>query len=233
MRLAVVEDDSVDLNETLAALERFAKENSLVFETTAFSAAEEFLESQESFDIGLFDIGLPDLTGMELAYKIRESNQNMSIIFLTRMAKYAIEGYSVNASGYVLKPVNYFNLSLSLKRAIRSFEISNRSASSPIVKAGGRSFPLHSVFFCEVKDHTTFFHLENEQISCRCPLSEIEKMGAGQFAKSHASFLVNLAKVSIVAAADVALSNGEKVPLSRTKKKEFMSAMAVFVGRVE
>ena len=232
MKLAIVEDDSTDLSETLAALDRFSKENGIAFETTHFKSSEDFLESQNSFDIGLFDIALPGMTGMDLAHKVRETNQEMPIIFFTSMAKYAVEGYSVNACGYILKPVNYFNFSLSMKRALASCG-ANSDPQVPIIKAGKRSFPLSSVYFCEVKDHTMVFHLEIEQISCRGSLSEIERSGKGHFARSHASFLVNLSKISNTTADEIHLSNGEVVPLSRSKKKEFLSALAVYLGRVK
>lgn len=233
MRLAIVEDEASDLKETLSALERFSKENSIPFVISTFGSSEEFLESGQTFDIGLFDIALPELSGMDLAHKIRATNQEMAIVFLTNMAKYAIEGYSVNACGYVLKPVNYFNFSLSLKRAILSFKATAKSEQKTMIRVAGRSIPLQSVLYCEVRDHTTIFHLRNEQVSCRCPLSDIERQGAGQFVKAHASYLVNLAMITLVSGMEITLENGEKIPISRSKKKEFMSAMAVFMGRVK
>ena len=230
MKVAIVEDNPSDLAETLSALERFSKENSVSFDIQTFSNAEEFLASQTPFELGLFDIVLPEMSGMDLAHKVREEDGNMAIIFLTNLAKYAIEGYSVNASGYILKPINYFNLALSLKRAL-AFALAHGEEHGPIMKAAGRSFALRSVYYCEVRDHTMVFHLKKEEVSCRGALSEIEKLGNGRFSKTHASFLVNLSEVSMVSANEITLSNGEKVPLSRTKKKEFLSAMAVYLGR--
>ena len=232
MKIAVVEDNQTDLSETLAALNRFLKENSVDFDISVFSSAEEFLQGEAIFDIALFDIALPEMSGMDLARKIRETDPEMAIIFLTNMAKYAIEGYSVNACGYVLKPINYFNFSLSMKRALASFESSARPQSF-IVKAGKSSFPLNSLYFCEVKDHTIVFHLEKDQVSCRCSLSEIEKNGGSFFARSHASYLVNLSKITNTTPDKVVLLNGEEVPLSRKKRKEFLSALAIFLGRVK
>ena len=58
-------------------------------------------------DILFLDIQVPDMLGMEAAKKIRAMDNKVMIIFITMLTQYAIEGYSVGAFDYVLKPIRY------------------------------------------------------------------------------------------------------------------------------
>ena len=48
---------------------------------------------------------MPGINGMEVAQKVRKKNTEGVIVFITNVAQYAIEGYSVGALDYVLKPI--------------------------------------------------------------------------------------------------------------------------------
>ena len=46
----------------------------------------------EAFDLLLLDIQMEGMTGMELAHVLRERGNQVSILFLTGCADYALEG---------------------------------------------------------------------------------------------------------------------------------------------
>lgn len=86
---------------------------------TAFSDGDELVENYKAeYDIILLDIEMRFMDGMTAAGIIREKDPEVIIIFITNMAQYAIKGYQVNATDYVLKPVSYFSFSQSLDRAM-------------------------------------------------------------------------------------------------------------------
>ena len=45
------------------------------------------------------------LDGMKTAEKIRELDEDVSFIFITSTIQFAVQGYLVDALGYVVKPV--------------------------------------------------------------------------------------------------------------------------------
>ena len=59
----------------------------------------------EAFDLLLLDIQMEGMTGMELAHALRERGNQVSILFLTGCADYALEGYGVHPVHFLLKPV--------------------------------------------------------------------------------------------------------------------------------
>ena len=57
------------------------------------------------YDLVLLDIEMPDMNGMVVANKLRAIDDEVPLIFITNMRKYAIKGYEVNASDFILKPI--------------------------------------------------------------------------------------------------------------------------------
>lgn len=213
MKIAIVEDSASDLADTISALNRFNQESGSSIEYDVFGSAEDFLKVSSKYRIGIFDIVLPGMTGMELAHKIRETDKDMAIVFLTTLEKYAVEGYMVNASGYVVKPINYFAFTMALRRAVSSYESIYGTEEQSVIKAGTKTIVLNSVLYCEVRDHTLVYHLKDEEVSCRGSLSDVEKYNSKSFSKSHSSFLINFAYVQAVGSDSVILTNGDAVRL--------------------
>ena len=63
---------------------------------------------QERIDLILSDIRMPIMSGMEFARKAKEINPHVHIIFISGHQDfgYAKEAIQLNASGYLLKPVD-------------------------------------------------------------------------------------------------------------------------------
>lgn len=103
---AIVEDNKRDAERLLSFQERYGKEHKLVQQCQWFSDAEKFLKSDtRRFDIVFMDIELPGMSGMEAAEKMRQSNPDIILIFITNLAQYVMKGYQVDALDYVLKPI--------------------------------------------------------------------------------------------------------------------------------
>ena len=62
------------------------------------------------------------LDGMETARRIRQLDGEVLIIFITNTAQYAINGYSVGATDYMLKPVpvSYTHLDVYKRQSLSS-----------------------------------------------------------------------------------------------------------------
>ena len=52
------------------------------------------------------DIDMPYLDGMSAARKLREADQSVCIIFVTNLARFAVQGYEVSAFDFMVKPLS-------------------------------------------------------------------------------------------------------------------------------
>ena len=117
-RIAIAEDDQACARQLQEYLERYGRENGEELEVHWFPDGMELAEEYRPvYDLLLLDIEMPHLDGMTAARKIRRADSEVLILFITNLARYAISGYEVEALGFMLKPVNYFSLSVKLKKA--------------------------------------------------------------------------------------------------------------------
>ena len=56
-------------------------------------------------DVAFLDIQTGDINGLQLAVELKKVKPDIHIIFVTGYSQYAVEAFSIHATGYLLKPV--------------------------------------------------------------------------------------------------------------------------------
>lgn len=142
-RIAVV-DDQPDMRQQLCSMiDQYSRENNCMLEVTAFSDGAQIITNYcKGFDIIFLDIEMPELGGMDAAERIRTVDPDVVLVFVTNMAQYAIRGYEVDALDFVLKPVNYYQFSTKLARALQRVQ-RRKGGQIALQTAGGRAAAEH------------------------------------------------------------------------------------------
>lgn len=115
MRIICIDDEPLILNMTVELCEKL-KEAPEVIGFTKPGDALSWLEGH-SADIALLDINMPEMSGLELAARIRTIDPMTAIIFLTGYSEYAVDAFRLHASGYLMKPVNKQRLAEEIAHA--------------------------------------------------------------------------------------------------------------------
>ena len=154
----------------------------------------------------------------------------MLLVFVTSMVQYAVQGYSVDAMDFLVKPVSYTGVKLCMDRAGKRL-----SADAPMRlnfsnRDGTYSIPASEICYFESLDHRVIIHAVNEIIPVDTSLASVEQMVTSlPFFRCHVSYLVNLRYVDRVSGNDVWV-NGDRVTVSRYRRREFMEAWAAWQG---
>ena len=177
LKICVLEDEAAQMERMKAYLQKFQSEHAdFEYVLDAYKNAFDLLEHyKRDVDLLFLDIRVPDMSGMEVAHRIREADQNVMIIFVTNLTQYAIEGYSVNAFDYILKPLAYNSFSSKLERALRM--LSYRSSDITLdlrTRDGGRRVSADSITYIEISNHDIIVHVGAEQIRQWGTLSKLE-----------------------------------------------------------
>lgn len=231
INIAIVEDEENYRNTLVQYIRRFEEEEGVRCTVRTFRNGMEFLvDFKPVFDVVFMDIEMPVVSGLETARHMREVDKEVSLIFVTRMGQYAINGYEVGALDFMLKPVGYYNFSVKLKKAMSASARSGRCIS---VGSGEnvRKVCLNDVFYIEVLNHELVYHTTGGNISARGSLSEREKALAGDsFSRCNNCYLVNMNRIAEIRGMTLLLDNGEELAISRSKRAAFQEKFISFLG---
>ncbi len=96
---------------------------------------------------------------------------------------------------------------------------------------GNQRLLLWEIYYIEVQGHKLTYHTEKGQLPGTGTLQDAEQRLHGKgFLRCNKCYLVNQKHIQTVTGSDVVLSNGEKLQISRLRKKEFMEELARSMG---
>lgn len=233
MRIAIVEDIDAEAEILSDCLKKFEKENNIEITITAFKKATDFLGAYNNdYDIVFFDIEMPDLDGMQAAKKLRKIDKFVTIIFVTKMAQAAIEGYEVGAIDFVVKPVNYNSFALKFKRAMSRLSVGIENDVLIKTETGFVRVSSARIIFLDVLGHYVTFHTTEGDFTEQNTLKNIENRLAEyqkNFAKCNRCYLVNLKFVRSIENNEVIVGD-HKLPVSRSYKKSFLTRLSKYIS---
>ncbi|MDP5275293.1 response regulator [Chengkuizengella axinellae] len=74
-------------------------------------------------DVVFLDIEMPKMTGLQLAEKMLEINENIQIVFLTAYRQYALDAFKVHAVDYIMKPIRPNSIDRITDRLMKIHEL--------------------------------------------------------------------------------------------------------------
>ena len=231
VRIAIVEDEPAVQQQLAGYVQRYTRQYGTVFDVSLFADGSDILEEYRPvYDIIFLDVEMRHLDGMETARRLRALDPQVLLIFVTNMAQYAINGYSVGALDYVLKPVPYFAFSQQLKKALQLVTRRTRPYLAVPVEGGLRRVDTAAIYYLESDGHRIRLYTEDGELSAPGTLRSFEeKLAACHFTRCNNGILVNLAQVTGVQQNDVQVGP-YTVPLSRPRRKAFMEQLADYIG---
>lgn len=233
IQIAIVEDEKVYVSTLQKYLKQYEEEHSVNFQIHTFSDGLDIISDYSSeYDIIFMDIQMTHLDGMKTAEKIRSLDEDVAIIFITSTVSFAVQGYLVDALGYIVKPVSYFAFSQILNKAIKQVKQKQTQYYMHIDVDGGRMrLSTSQIYYIESQKHHVLIHTEQGDFLTAGPMKRIEaELSPLGFSKCHNAYLVNLQHVTGVLQNNALLSDSSNLPISRARKKAFMSDLTKFMG---
>ena len=198
--------------------------------TNAIDVLQYFYEGGDA-ELIYMDIQMPELTGLELSKKLRPHTR---IIFTTAFDQYAIEGYKVNAIGYLLKPFNYLEFLETAEKAVFL-------ASAPTEKTAAQDYmfvkadykqikvPYSDILYIEgLKDYVKIYLTTQPQpLVTLLSLKKLEEqLPAERFMRVHRSFIVALDKVQVVERSQIVFGN-QRITIADANKEAFLQRVRI------
>lgn len=185
----------------------------------------------EQIDLILVDIQMPDLTGIEFT---RMLENGPKIIFTTAYAQYALEGFKLNATDYLLKPFSYEEFLKAVQKAYKLVELENSVITT--LEANNqflflkseykiRRINFNDILYIEgLKDYIkVFIRTDPKPVMSLNSLKALEqKLPEEKFMRVHRSFIVNLEQIETIERSRIVFGK-EYIPVSDQYKDKFQA----------
>lgn len=233
INIAIVEDDISASEHLKNLINNFNTDNSINFNIevyeNVFSFEEKFIDK---YDLIFLDIEMPGKSGMELAKRIRERDERVTLIFATNLAQYAVEGYAVQAFDFMIKPLNENDFHIKFSRIINHLKgiIGDKKICVKTRLGETINIPITSIHYIEVRNHDLIFYLNNKEILIRGTMNNIEKqLSEYNFSRCNSCYLINLKYISKIIGDCVEIGT-LNLKISQSRRKSFLIDFARYAG---
>lgn len=219
MRIAICDDQKAHLLILQKSCQRWGESRNEVVQVLCFSSASAFLfayEKDKRLDVLLLDIQMPGLSGMDLARRLRENRDSLTLALITAIPDFSLEGYEVDALAYLLKPVSDDALFALLDKV-------REHCKPPCLLTEQedqiRRIPVSDILYLESQGHNTRIVCTQEEILSPHVLGYFEALldgqADGQFHRCHRCYLINLAHTASIHKKEVQLDQDHRIPVAR------------------
>ncbi|WP_293008695.1 MULTISPECIES: LytR/AlgR family response regulator transcription factor [unclassified Oscillibacter] len=226
-QIAVCDDDAAECRRLSRYVSDFFSLRNLPAEIDTFQSGAQFLTAEKCYDLYFFDVMMPQMSGFETARTLRKREDDPVIIFVTSSLESAVEGYSVRAAGFVLKPIQQSAFEETMNRVLKE-HFERRTASIQVIRNRvPLELRLEKVAYFESRLHQVYVTLcSGERFPITHKLGDLERCLAGypQFLRCHQSYLVNLDSVEQMEPNEFLLRQSMVAPISRNYYRQSKAA---------
>ena len=235
IRIAICDDDRnmVMQNEEIVknTLQACGIGYEIVTYTRSSNLLSDIAEDQFFYDLILLDIEMPEVSGMELAGKIKEYLPNVKIIFITSHVEYAIDAYELSVFRYVPKSNVKERLEAAVADASKLLEL--EAGQEYTIQTNNRLERIrYKDILYIVRDGKNAEIVSNTSTSkVRKSLQQVyEELDAPEFIFIERGCIVNIIHIMKIQDSMVCLKNQEMLPISRSHLQDVKQQIAQFWG---
>ena len=194
-------------------------------------------------DMVLLDIGMPELSGLDVLKRLRGLDHIPAVILTTAHDEFAVRAFELEVLDYILKPIVARRCVAALERARRMIEMGYAEATLAgaqrmvepalplewiLVRSGITMIPVNltAIMNIEAQDDYVLLHGNDRDYLASIRMRELEdRLPSPPFMRVHRSHIINLDHVAhvtsgIEARLSVTMANGAVIPVSRERAKE-------------
>jgi len=184
---------------------------------------------KQPVDLLFLDINMPKLSGLSL---LKSLQQKPAVIITTAYSEYAVEGFELNVTDYLLKP-------FSLERFLQAVsKVQNKTITSnntlPVktekkqkfifVKSDKKLIKLNFDEINHIEAYGNYIKIYTDKmILVSETLSHFLEKLPNNFLRIHKSFIINFEKLKLIDGNRITLLNDSKLPIGKSYRKDVLS----------
>lgn len=189
-----------------------------------FLSGKELLSHIEKAPVNILflDVDMPDLSGFQVAEKIRQLNDKTLIIFVSAFDEFVYDSFDYSPFRFIRKNHLQTDLAPTFQKAIDRYIAKGHVIEFETVE-GPMIFRIADIVYIEsARNYISLHMLSGEEYKCRSTLTEAEtRLRGNSFYRVHSAFLINLLQVEKTDYKSAVMRGGHTITLSRRKAEEF------------
>ena len=186
--------------------------------------------SQNEIQLLFIDINMPDINGMDFVKSLANPPY---IVFTTAYSEYAVEGFQVEAVDYLLKPISFANFLKAANKVKNLIELTTNSQKESLSTTANHLFvkseykliriELDDIKYIESQhEYIKIYLINSNAVVTQISMKNIEEqLPSDRFMRVHRSFIVNLARVSVIERNRIVFDDKIYIPISEQYKEKF------------
>ncbi|WP_158847204.1 LytR/AlgR family response regulator transcription factor [Algibacter sp. L1A34] len=201
------------------------------------------LLNKHQVDLVFLDIEMPNLTGIDLVKAIDNIPQ---FIFTTAYPEYALDGFNLNATDYLVKPIPFHRFLKAISRAKEKYELENKVIISTPLKEGMTPVNVDNFIFVKseyenikinidtiiylqgLKDYIKIYTSNTQKpvLTLSSFKDILDKLPASKFIRVHKSYVVSIEHIKAIQKSKI-LVGDIRIPVGETYKETVMKRLGV------
>jgi two-component system LytT family response regulator len=181
--------------------------------------------SENPVDLIFLDIQMPGISGLEFLHSLKD--RPMAII-VSAYDNYAIEGFNLDVTDYLIKPVSFERFLKACNKCYELFQYKSNNA-GPVeserkyffVNVEYRQVKINfdKILFIEaMRDYVRIHMYEQKPVITHVSMKGIEeRLSRQHFARVHKSYIVNISRITSIKRGSIMVGTND-VPLSENYK---------------
>lgn len=235
MKVLICDDQKEFLVRLEKALDNILSDMKLVFYLIPFTDPDQALKYTIEYmdiDIVFMDILMGDKNGYEIAKQIKVISPKSKIIFLSATTAYALKGYTIKATRYLVKPIKQTELSDVVKEVISEMQYDNENYIIEKNDLGIHKLYFKEIIYIETCKRNTLIHTTSGDFISYKSMKEHQERLNNNFVRCHASYIVNMEYIKDYQGYKINLLNNDTIWVSKNKRKEFLHTLTKFYGEL-
>ncbi|WP_323757363.1 LytTR family DNA-binding domain-containing protein [Roseivirga sp.] len=180
---------------------------------------------KSSVDLIFLDVNMPKLSGINF-YK--SLNQKPMVVFTTAYPEFAVEGFELDATDYLLKPFSFERFVKAVNKVKeKSINQTEKDEKYILLKADRKVYKVDfsEILFFEALGDYVKAHLQDKVLIVTTTLKKLmEELPASAFMRTHKSFIIAKSKIEYLEGNQIQLAL-HKIPIGQAYREEVLKKL--------
>lgn len=230
MFAAVCDDEKTIRNALAVLLKEYQMKKGVDILIDKFENGYDLLRSSRKYDIVFMDYQMNGMDGIETSRKIRESDDDCTIIFISAFPEAALDSFEVGTFRFLKKPVDKQKLFHALDDYIKSIDLDNLLMIK--TKEGTWKIKISNIIYAEANGKHTIIRTVGGSMEVFVHLKVIEnKLPPQKFIRCHRAYLASFEHINNHTNSEIFFDNGEKAMIGKAYTQKFKEAFKNYIIR--